>query len=690
VQHLIYYSHVYPVSGSISWDFDSITLRSPPKDRQIADTKNEKTGLFGWMRKSINGKGTNTKRTVGTVTFQYDVRSMFNDHDKNEFLDTTISTSNTAVTTTTSSMSMNGFKRRSVIKDELLMMALPHHVQVLPSSMIMEQFDTEYYCIKGLLTPVIGNSWTYDELLTDIEFNDVGNTEKLLSMNQDVRNTILEQVEKDLDRVLPTLTENVYGFGKQIARLANLAKIVYDFQQVQVLANEENGDNDNNKNATTTSTSADTIGMFDEAKLKLMSKKANDLLLKFLSAFLDDVNSDNLLYDTNFGGIITRNGLLNSQADFGNGWYNDHHFHYGYVLYASAIMAKLNSTFIQDYGLHVDSLLNDVAHSRNQDSTNDVEGSFFPFVRHKSWFDGHSFASGLFPFADGKSQESSSEAVNCYYGAYLWRLAQSENDASKFALEGVNFMKLLLAMEIRSTKTYWHMVPPKDAKGMGAVHAMPTYNPSFEQSLMVGNLGMMDVTIATWFGTESLYVHMINFLPVTGITKELFDADYVELEFEKVLDPIYDTVQMAWKGYVIADKAILDASSAWNDAKQVRSYELDSALSQSQLYYWISTMDGFVAPSSSQMTPSEDNPESNHSGTSCVSNPACANLGIAGECCPTADNIMLGCCNHPSSPQAHEDSSASSCESNDSCAGMGLLGKCCPTADGTMLGCCNR
>lgn len=525
---------------------------------------------------------------------------------------------------------------------------------------------------------------TYDEMLTDIEFNDLNNTEKLKSMNQDVRNTILDQVDQDLDRVLPTLTENVYGFGKQIARLANLAKIVYDFQQAS--SNIENSDDESNKNSTAISTSVQT----DETKLEQLSKKANGLLLKYLSAFLDDVNSDNLLYDANFGGIITRNGLLNRQADFGNGWYNDHHFHYGYILYASAIMAKLNSTFIQDYGLHVDSLLNDVAHGRNQDSKNDVEGSFFPFVRHKSWFDGHSFASGLFPFADGKSQESSSEAVNCYYGAYLWSLVQSENDAkSRNDVNSVNFMKLLLAMEIRSTKTYWHMVPPKDAKGMGAVHARPIYNPSFEKTLMVGNLGMMDVTIATWFGTESLYVHMINFLPVTAITKELFDADYVELEFEKVLDPIYNTTEMAWKGYVVADKAILDASSAWNDATQLRSYELDSALSQSQVYYWISTMDGFVAPSSSQVTTGEENSATSHSGSSCSSNPACANLGIAGECCPTADNIMLGCCNEHSSPQTQQETSESTCQSNQDCAAIGLLGKCCPTADGTMLGCCN-
>lgn len=82
-------------------------------------------------------------------------------------------------------------------------------------------------------------------------------------------------------------------------------------------------------------------------------------------------------------------------------------------------MARLNATFVSEYGLNVDTLLFDVAHGENHDS-NDSNSIFFPLARHKSWFDGHSFASGLFPFGDGKSQESSSEAVNCYYGAYLW------------------------------------------------------------------------------------------------------------------------------------------------------------------------------------------------------------------------------------------------------------------------------
>jgi len=45
--------------------------------------------------------------------------------------------------------------------------------------------------------------------------------------------------------------------------------------------------------------------------------------------------------------------------------------------------------------------------------------SLFPVARHKDFFDGHSWASGLFPMANGKSQESVSEAVNAYYGAAL-------------------------------------------------------------------------------------------------------------------------------------------------------------------------------------------------------------------------------------------------------------------------------
>jgi hypothetical protein len=172
----------------------------------------------------------------------------------------------------------------------------------------------------------------------------------------------------------------------------------------------------------------------------------------------------------------------------------------------------------------------------------------------------------------------------------------------------------------------------------------PLYSEEFEQGLMVGNLGMMDVTVATWFGTQQLYVHMINFMPVTAITKELFPKSYTEKEFDGVIKPIFDGVEMAWRGYTICDKALLYPTDAWKDAKNLRSYELDSALSQSQVYFWIASMNGFNA--SVIYTDVSEDDTSNHSmeNAACSSNQGCALLDLQGLCCPTNDGVMLGCC----------------------------------------------
>jgi endo-1,3(4)-beta-glucanase len=58
-------------------------------------------------------------------------------------------------------------------------------------------------------------------------------------------------------------------------------------------------------------------------------------------------NKDYLLYDTTHGGIITKDGLEDFGADFGNGIYNDHHFHYGYHIYAAATIGKTRPQFLE-------------------------------------------------------------------------------------------------------------------------------------------------------------------------------------------------------------------------------------------------------------------------------------------------------------------------------------------------------
>lgn len=212
----------------------------------------------------------------------------------------------------------------------------------------------------------------------------------------------------------------------------------------------------------------------------------------------------------------------------------------GYHLFACALLGRWNSTFVSEYGSKVDSLMFDVAHSSHATSEETYDGAFFPLARHKSWFDSHSFASGLFPFASGKSMESSSESINCYYGSYLWSKVRAKTTLGD---DQLNFSRLLLAMEIRGVKTYWHMSPKNSGDANSDIRL---YNPTFAKNLMVGNLGMMDATVSTWFGSNPLYVHMINFMPITSITRELFDATYLQEEFTKAIEPIYNNVEMAW------------------------------------------------------------------------------------------------------------------------------------------------
>ncbi|CAM9500223.1 unnamed protein product [Chrysoparadoxa australica] len=61
----------------------------------------------------------------------------------------------------------------------------------------------------------------------------------------------------------------------------------------------------------------------------------------------------------------------------------------------------------------------------------------------------------------------------------------------------------------------------------------------------------------------------------------------------------------------------------------------------------------------------------------CENNAQCYALGVRGQCCPTDNGIMLGCC--ATSPAA--------CASNPACANAHIQGDCCPTKAGDYLRC---
>ena len=246
LRRLIYHSDVYPVGGEVLFDFHKSSSSS-----------------------SSSSSSFDAASSSATLTFKFETRSML---------------SGTADT-----------------KKELLMLALPHHANTMSKSNILSNtdFDINYLCIKGNMTPVVGStSWIFEEPLYDMGFDT-----PIQTLSDNIRDLILDQVNNDLSSVLPNYSENVYGYAKQVARLAQLAHIA---DQLEI----KNELDDGNKNSTV------------NAENGYVLDKARKQLSKYLEAYLSNDVNDSLLFDTNMGGICSTNGLRDKGEDFGNGRYN--------------------------------------------------------------------------------------------------------------------------------------------------------------------------------------------------------------------------------------------------------------------------------------------------------------------------------------------------------------------------------
>ena len=67
---------------------------------------------------------------------------------------------------------------------------------------------------------------------------------------------------------------------------------------------------------------------------------ARDRVREIIEGWLGGTNPNKLLYEDSWGGVCSSCGLHDEQCDFGNGMYNDHHFHYGYHIYTAAVLAR--------------------------------------------------------------------------------------------------------------------------------------------------------------------------------------------------------------------------------------------------------------------------------------------------------------------------------------------------------------
>ena len=315
----------------------------------------------------------------------------------------------------------------------LLMYALPHHVQSFDGkasrgkTVLQLQTTT-----KGVATAFIGDSWTFVEssLPTDMGFAPWAPTIGSRSNLSQAAIALIQQValsEINQDYDAQTNLDSMYFSGKALAKFATLIYTVHDLLKQPSIASP---------------------GL---VKLKAA-----------FARFVKNQQINALVYDTVWNGIVSNGSFKTGDPgqDFGNTYYNDHHFHYGriidrmkstcsllilpgYFIYSAAVIGYLDPSWVAPNRDWVNALVRDAANPNLSDNS-------FPFSRMFDWYHGHSFAKGLFESADSKDEESSSEDAFCSYAIKMW--GHVIKDASMEARGN-----LMLSIQARTFTNYFLM-----------------------------------------------------------------------------------------------------------------------------------------------------------------------------------------------------------------------------------------
>ncbi|KAJ4424881.1 endo-1,3-beta glucanase [Gnomoniopsis sp. IMI 355080] len=259
------------------------------------------------------------------------------------------------------------------------------------------------------------------------------------------------------------------------------------------------------------------------------------------SVFTNNTQIYPLVYESAWGGVVSSASYVtgDSGADFGNTYYNDHHFHYGYHVLTAAIIGHLDGTWLTANKDWVNMLVRDYANPSSADP-------FFPVNRMFDWYHGHSFAHGLFESADGRDQESSSEDTMASYAIKMWGMVSGD---ANMAARG----NLMLAVQARSLNLYYlysdgNTVEPSDFVG----------------NRVAGILFENKIDHTTYFGTNIEYIEGIHMLPLLPSTPFIRPANFVEQEWAQYFDDgRADSVVGGWKGVLYGDYSTIDPEGAF-------------------------------------------------------------------------------------------------------------------------------
>lgn len=345
-------------------------------------------------------------------------------------------------------------------------------------------------------------------------------------------------------------------------------------------------------------------------------------------------NKPALVFEPTWGGIVSRASVGNAHADFGQYYYNDHHFHYGYHIYAAAVLAKYYPDYYESRKQYYRAIVADYAGTCEYEELPCQARAKDPFLLH-------SYAAGIFEFADSRNQESTSESINGYYA--VRELGKNTNDQSMEDLG--NF---LLSTEIMSSKMYWQI---KDNE---------IYKEPFSNSGVVGILWETKVDYATFFGANAEYIYGIQMLPFTDITQSYMDPVWLR-HSKAVWSAAINSATDSWKCFLLLADAIVDPSQPGLSDKIHRLKSFDNGNSKTNTLYFyymlsgstdstlppnVSTIEPLTTPGPTQPTtkpttkaPVTADPNSDDAG---VPHPSCSSVHLG---CVASNGKLMGCYN---------------------------------------------
>ncbi|KAG5440511.1 hypothetical protein PCK2_000445 [Pneumocystis canis] len=220
----------------------------------------------------------------------------------------------------------------------LLHYALYHHMTSFDSDTSSRKTNVSLPSpTNGLMVAYTGSVWTMIEmdLPVDISFSPYSDhkhaeySEKAL---EDIRTAAMYEISQSVEAQIDK--NSVYFSGKVFSKIALLCWVI---------------------------------------KTILKDQNLTQICLeKFKDSFMPFVKNENpyqLVYETTWKGIVSNQGFkVGPHADFGSSYYNDHHFHYGYFVFAGAVIGSIDPSWLYENKDWFIGLIRDVSNPVNDES----------------------------------------------------------------------------------------------------------------------------------------------------------------------------------------------------------------------------------------------------------------------------------------------------------------------------------